>query len=100
MAELYDDHEIETLGRALLATYTTADEWANASRRDVAEGILMAAAPLIAARALQQAADDWQTGEWANVPRHADRVADRLGAAQHVCDWLRAEAARIERSRA
>jgi phage terminase Nu1 subunit (DNA packaging protein) len=46
----------------------------------------------VAARALRQAADDWQTGEWANVPRHADRVADRLGAAQYVSDWLRARA--------
>jgi phage terminase Nu1 subunit (DNA packaging protein) len=52
----------------------------------------------VAAKALRQAADDWQAGEWANVPRHADRVADRLGAAQHVSDWLRAEADRTERS--
>jgi ribosomal protein L20A (L18A) len=49
----------------------------------------------IAARALEEAADTWQTGEWANAPRHANRVADRLGAAQHVSDWLRARAARL-----
>lgn len=50
----------------------------------------------IQAQALRDAADEWQTGGWANVPRRSDRVADRLGAAQHVCNWLRKRAAGSE----
>lgn len=42
------------------------------------------------AEALREAAHAWQWGEWANVPRHRDQVADRLGQAQYVTDWLRA----------
>lgn len=57
--------------------------------------VLAAVLPLYGAAVLEEVANDWQTGEWANVPRHANRVADRLGAAQHVSDWLRARAARL-----
>ncbi|MEU4386598.1 hypothetical protein [Promicromonospora sp. NPDC023805] len=46
------------------------------------------------ATVLQQAADDWQRGEWANAPRRADRVQERIANGQHVGDWLRARAAR------
>lgn len=45
------------------------------------------------AEALEQAASAWQLGEWADAPRCADRVQERLANAQHVTDWLRARAA-------
>jgi hypothetical protein len=48
-----------------------------------------------AADALNQAADAWQRGAWADTPRRADRIADRIGAAQFVTDWLRARAAAL-----
>lgn len=57
--------------------------------------VLAAMLPEIQAQVLREAADEWQTGGWANVPRRADRVADRIGAAQYVCDWLRKRAARL-----
>lgn len=65
-----------------------------ADARNLARHALAAVLPEYGATVLRDAADEWQTREWANVPRHADRVADRLGAAQHVCDWLRTRAAR------
>lgn len=42
--------------------------------------------------ALLAARDAWQWGEWANAPRCADRVQERLANAQHVTDWLTARA--------
>ncbi len=48
-----------------------------------------------AADAVTAVADAWQWGGWANTPRRADRVADRIGAAQYVTEWLRARAARL-----
>lgn len=48
----------------------------------------------VAARALDDAALTWQTGAWADVPRRADRVQERLATAQHVTNWLRGRAAR------
>lgn len=63
--------------------------------RAVARRALAAAIPEVRAQALRDAAFEWQTREWTNVPRRADRVADRLGAAQHVCNWLRERAARL-----
>lgn len=53
-----------------------------------------AAAPLIAARVLNHAADDWQGGEWADAPRRADRAQERIANGQYVGDWLRARAAK------
>ena len=50
----------------------------------------------VAARTLRDAALDWQTRAWANTPRHADRIADRMAASQYACDWLRAHADQIE----
>lgn len=46
----------------------------------------------IARKTLEDAADDWQTGEWADAPRHADRITERLANAQYVTDWLRTRA--------
>jgi hypothetical protein len=43
--------------------------------------------------ALTQTADAWQWGEWANAPRRADRVEERIANAQFVTDWLRNRAA-------
>lgn len=48
-----------------------------------------------AARALEEAADDWQRGEWANAPRRLDQVQERIANGQHVGDWIRARAARL-----
>lgn len=45
------------------------------------------------ARVLQEAADAWQRGEWANAPRRADRVQERIASGQHVGDWIRERAA-------
>ena len=56
---------------------------------------LEAAAPLIETRALNEAADDWQRGEWADAPRRADRVQERIANGQYVGDWLRARADRL-----
>ncbi len=47
----------------------------------------------VAAGALREAADAWQTGGWANgLPKGADRVALILGMAQGTITWLRARA--------
>jgi hypothetical protein len=51
-----------------------------------------------AARELRATADAWQWGAWADTPRHSDRVADRIGAAQHVTDWLRGRADELDPS--
>jgi len=51
-----------------------------------------------AARALQEAADKWQWGEWANAPRCADRVQERIANAQYVTDWLRERNAALSSS--
>lgn len=47
-----------------------------------------------AEQSLRQAADDWQQGQWADAPRRADRVQERMANAQFVTDWLRARAER------
>ena len=65
----------------------------------------LAAAPVVdgaklaemKARALDEAADAWLHGEWADTPRHADRVADRMGASQFAGDWMRRRAAVLRR---
>jgi len=48
------------------------------------------------AEALRGAANDWTQGAWANTPRHADRITDRMKAAQYAGDWLRARALAVE----
>lgn len=60
---------------------------------EFAAHMLHASAHLIAKGALEQAADDWQRGGWANAPRRADRVQERIANGQHVGNWLRARAA-------
>jgi len=47
----------------------------------------------VAERTLNDAADAWTQGGWANTPRRPDRVADRMAASQYAGDWLRARAA-------
>ena len=37
----------------------------------------------------QALATDWQWGGWADPPRRADRVEERLANAQYVTNWLR-----------
>jgi hypothetical protein len=46
----------------------------------------------VAAKALDDAALTWQTGDWGDAPRRANRVQERLANAQHVTNWLRARA--------
>jgi len=46
----------------------------------------------IKATALREAADAWQTGQWADAPRRPDRVQERMANAQYVSDWLRRRA--------
>ena len=68
--------------------------------RAVALTVLTAAAPLIAAQALRDAADAWQWGEWAAITEPAKRpeqVPRILSIADAVTDWLRARADRIEK---
>lgn len=45
-----------------------------------------------ASKALNEAADAWQQGEWANAPRRAERISERIANGQYVADWLRARA--------
>lgn len=49
-----------------------------------------------AAATLNDAADDWQRGEWANAPRRPDPVQERIANGQYVGDWLRERAARYQ----
>lgn len=56
---------------------------------------LAAVLPEIRAQALNDAANDWQRGEWANAPRRANQVQERIANGQYVGDWLRDRAARL-----
>jgi hypothetical protein len=47
-------------------------------------------------RALSATADKWQWGAWADAPRCADQVKERIANAQFVTDWLRARAKEAE----
>lgn len=63
---------------------------------DVAEALLPVLAQAWAegaAEALEQAAKDWRWSAWSDVPRIADRVAERIGTANYVGDWIAARAA-------
>lgn len=106
MSELITDEMVEAAARAVWNADPAVAEgdwrgWdddpakvSHDQERDVLRGemraALEAAAPLIAGRALSQAADDWQRGEWADAPRYADPAKERIANAQHVTDWLRA----------
>lgn len=46
--------------------------------------------------ALSEAADAWQWGQWADAPRCADRVQERIANGQFVTDWLRARASSVQ----
>lgn len=103
MSELITDEMVERIARRRYEDHVRIDKYPQnwptwedfhgvfkesvvAGARAEAEAI----APLIAGRALSLAADDWQRGEWADAPRYADRVKERLANAQHVTNWLRA----------
>ena len=61
---------------------------------------LEAAAPLIAAQALRDAADAWQWGGWSTITEPAKRpeqVPRVLGIADAVTGWIRARADQIEK---
>jgi hypothetical protein len=83
------------------ALYTHGGEWVSAAD---ALGTHQAAAlaPVVDAmlaqarrQALLEAADAWTQGGWSDTPRRADRVADRMAAAQFAGDWLRARAGQV-----
>ena len=72
--------------------------WSPASDevRGDARAALEAVAPLIAAKALRDAADAWQVGGWSeSLPHRSDRPALILGMAQRATTWLRARAEHI-----
>ena len=46
--------------------------------------------------ALREAADEWTQGKWADVPRMADRLHERVETANYVGNFLRARADRME----
>lgn len=46
------------------------------------------------AAVLDEEADVWSRGAWADAPRHADRVQERIANGRHVGEWLRDRAAR------
>lgn len=48
---------------------------------------------------IQAIADQWQWGDWANAPRRADPVEERLANAQFVTNWLRTKAVEIEEAK-
>lgn len=48
-----------------------------------------------AKEALLDAARAWQSGQWANAPRDANPVRERIANGQYVLDWLRARAERF-----
>ena len=50
----------------------------------------------VEAGALREAANAWTQGAWADAPRRAERAQERIATAQHVGDWLRERAERIE----
>lgn len=107
MSELITDEIVEAAARAMYENRvieldqdgdTDWDGLPESWRQEWREGArvaLEAAASLIEAKALNEAADDWQRGEWANAPRRADRVQERIANGQHVGDWLRERAARL-----
>ena len=65
--------------------------------RHLAELALEAAAPAIAAKALRDAADGYQTGGWADdLPTGGSRPALILGMSQRAIAWLRARADDLE----
>lgn len=78
--------------------WTTVDAiWERVERGEdeAAEKILAAHDREVAARALREAADVWQRGEWANAPRRFDQVQERIANGKHVSEWLRERAARL-----
>lgn len=42
----------------------------------------------VIAAAIHRTAERWLHFAWANTPRKADRVDDRMTASQYVGDWL------------
>lgn len=47
------------------------------------------------AQALEEAADAWQTGGWADAPRYPDQVQERIAHGQFVTEWLGQRAQQI-----
>lgn len=66
------------------------------SAEECARAALEAAASMLVAQALNNAADDWLHGAWGNTPRRQDRIADRIAAAQYAGDWMRSRAEQIK----
>ena len=97
------DEAVEAAARAewrvdfALTPWVSGPEDVRDYYRDTARAALEAAAPLIAAQALRDAADGYQTGGWADdLPAGGSRPALILGMSQRAVAWLRARADQIE----
>ena len=96
MSDYVTDEMVETAARAMWERIDREESWseiyhASAYRRD-ARAALEAAAPLIAAQALRDAADR-EMAAWEPVPMSPDW----LDAIESVCETLRARADQIEK---
>lgn len=69
--------------------------WGDPHPQRIIDAALAAATPHIAAQALTKVADKWQRGAWADAPRCADRVQERIANGQWVHEWLRARAKEV-----
>lgn len=105
MSEYITDAMVEAAAKALDDHEFPGEGWESESSsglwrsvcRDRARATLEAVAQLIAAKALRDAADAWQAGEWSeSMPHGTSRLALILGMAQRAANWLRARADRIE----
>lgn len=77
----------ETLNRLAVSPVAIAGaEWPEQLRQRDAE---------VAAKTLEDAADGWTQGGWAQTKVPADRASAVIGTAQAAGDWLRQRAARI-----
>ena len=85
---------VDWLDEGMASGFVLGAQWA-ADR-----AALEAAAPLIAAKALRDAADAWQWGGWSTITEPAKRpeqVPRILGIANAVTGWIRARAERFEK---
>ena len=108
MSDLITDEMVEAAARAYheAAPEAVAGSWDVSTPRIHERGLararaaLEAAAPLIAATALRDAADAWQWGGWSTITEPAKRpeqVPRVLGIADAVTGWIRARADQSEK---
>ena len=91
--ETHSSFQYQPVGLMALCLCTCG--WHNGDKDAWRQLQAVAVAAAAEAAALEAAADTWQRGAWGDTPRKADRVADRLAAAQFVGDWLRERAGEV-----